>query len=374
MDLWDLWSRPSYVFETNRSGAKTDVIEIVFAANQVGHAGMQECKTAVQVPGNAGLRERLYRPASVPFVCGMRRLVLFALAAGSLQACSFLGAGQPVLAVELAPAPGFVLDAAGLEDARAVIAKRLETASRNARVSIAGTSILVELDAKSAAEWPDMKSTILAPSALSFLPVATSTAPFMSELRIEVERAGIVALKDEWAASSSEAAWTFKSPDRDLPTLITDMDKLVATVTSSDPRWQVVIDQSGSQRDCRECVIVVDRGGGMDRVRVTSASAQSGEYGDASVRVTLSADDAKRFEAITGSMLKRKLAIVLDGVATSTPVVQEAIAGGNVQILMGRTKSPTASHREARALAAALSSGTLPAPLVVTAERTIGTR
>jgi preprotein translocase subunit SecD len=60
------------------------------------------------------------------------------------------------------------------------------------------------------------------------------------------------------------------------------------------------------------------------------------------------------------------LAIVLDGVVHSAPVIQERIAGGNAQITGNFTID------EARDLAIILRAGALPAPVNILEERTVG--
>jgi hypothetical protein len=74
------------------------------------------------------------------------------------------------------------------------------------------------------------------------------------------------------------------------------------------------------------------------------------------VQVELTAEGARRFADATERMVKRKLAIVIDGEILSAPVVQQRIDGGIVQISVGGTEAPDETYAEARALAAALES------------------
>jgi preprotein translocase subunit SecD len=76
---------------------------------------------------------------------------------------------------------------------------------------------------------------------------------------------------------------------------------------------------------------------------------------DAPVRVTVSleADGAKRFEAFTAEHVRRRLAILVDGLVMSAPVIVDRIPGGNVSIAMG-AGDPEQERAEAEALAAAL--------------------
>ena len=86
------------------------------------------------------------------------------------------------------------------------------------------------------------------------------------------------------------------------------------------------------------------------------------EYGGGyNVMGTLTAGAAHRFGRATGALIGRKLAIVVDGVVRSSPVVMSAIPGGRVQITMGGGKAPDEQKREADALAAVLANGRLEA-------------
>ncbi|MEG2005030.1 MAG: protein translocase subunit SecD, partial [Bilophila sp.] len=75
---------------------------------------------------------------------------------------------------------------------------------------------------------------------------------------------------------------------------------------------------------------------------------------------------ADLFEIATGEHKGKRLAIVLDGVVHSAPVIQEKIAGGTASI------SGQFTPEEAQDLAISLRSGSLAAPVQVLEERTVG--
>jgi preprotein translocase subunit SecD len=75
---------------------------------------------------------------------------------------------------------------------------------------------------------------------------------------------------------------------------------------------------------------------------------------------------ARLFEQITAANVKRRLAIILDKNVYSAPVIQERIPGGRAQIT-GRF-----SMKEASDLAIVLRSGSLPAPVKILEQRTVG--
>ncbi len=89
-------------------------------------------------------------------------------------------------------------------------------------------------------------------------------------------------------------------------------------------------------------------------------------FGEPNVSITFNTQGAHDFERITGENVKKRLAITLDGVIRSAPVIQERISGGNAQI------TGTFNLDEAKDLAIVLRAGALPAPVSILEERTVG--
>ena len=84
------------------------------------------------------------------------------------------------------------------------------------------------------------------------------------------------------------------------------------------------------------------------------------------VGLSFDAEGAKLFEEITTNNIKKRLAIILDDNVYSAPVIQDRIAGGNAQITGSFTM------QEAKDLAIVLRSGSLPAPLKMLQNVTVG--
>ena len=100
---------------------------------------------------------------------------------------------------------------------------------------------------------------------------------------------------------------------------------------------------------------------------ITDARVQiDQQYNEPYVTLEFDRQGARMFERITGDNVNRRLAIVLDGVVQSAPVIRERIAGGRAQI------SGRFSLEEARDLTIALRSGSLPAPVKILERRTVG--
>jgi preprotein translocase subunit SecD len=101
--------------------------------------------------------------------------------------------------------------------------------------------------------------------------------------------------------------------------------------------------------------------------RLVSARVQiETQFNQPYVSLEFDSRGAKIFERITQRNVKKKLAIILDDNVYSAPVIQEKISGGRAQIT-GRF-----SMDEARDLAIVLRAGSLPAPVNIMEERTVG--
>jgi preprotein translocase subunit SecD len=96
--------------------------------------------------------------------------------------------------------------------------------------------------------------------------------------------------------------------------------------------------------------------------RVREGGRLEGPY----VEVRLNQRGTDIFAALTSQNVGRNLAIILDGTVYSAPVIKEAIPGGDVQI------TGNFSFEEAHNLAIVLRSGSLPAPVEIIEERTVG--
>jgi len=88
--------------------------------------------------------------------------------------------------------------------------------------------------------------------------------------------------------------------------------------------------------------------------------------GKIEVNVTMNADGTKTWGEYTTANVGKQIAIVLDGVVKSAPVVNEPITGGQTAI------SGSFTPEEAKALATVLQTGALPVELVPQDTRTVG--
>jgi preprotein translocase subunit SecD len=84
------------------------------------------------------------------------------------------------------------------------------------------------------------------------------------------------------------------------------------------------------------------------------------------VGLSFDSTGAKLFEEITANNINKRLAIILDGNVYSAPVIRDRISGGNAQI------TGTFTMQEAKDLAIVLRSGSLPAPMKMLENVTVG--
>lgn len=96
------------------------------------------------------------------------------------------------------------------------------------------------------------------------------------------------------------------------------------------------------------------------------ASVGFDSYGRALVHLEFDSQGARAFGEVTSRYVGRRLAIILDGKLHSAPVINEPILSGKAQITGKFTTE------EAHDLALVLRAGSLPAPVKVVEERTVG--
>ncbi len=100
---------------------------------------------------------------------------------------------------------------------------------------------------------------------------------------------------------------------------------------------------------------------------LTDARVQiDSQFNESYVSIEFDRKGARLFERITGENVKKRLAIVLDNKVYSAPTIQEKIPGGSARITGSFTT------QEAHDLAIVLRAGSLPAPVKIIEERTVG--
>lgn len=109
--------------------------------------------------------------------------------------------------------------------------------------------------------------------------------------------------------------------------------------------------------------------GGAD---LDDANVSFGQYGEPVVSLSFNAVGSGKFKDLTTEWVKKRMAIVLDKVVKSAPVINEPIGAGTAQITLGRTNNPEQIMAEAKMIATSLRAGALPASLEQLEERRVG--
>ncbi|MDR3195193.1 MAG: protein translocase subunit SecD [Endomicrobium sp.] len=110
----------------------------------------------------------------------------------------------------------------------------------------------------------------------------------------------------------------------------------------------------------------------LDKALLTGASLTNakvdfgGQFGQPVVAIEFNREGARTFEEVTGKNIQKNLAIVLDGIVQSAPVINQKIPEGKAVIQGGF------NAESAKLLATVLRAGALPAPVRVIEERTVG--
>lgn len=90
------------------------------------------------------------------------------------------------------------------------------------------------------------------------------------------------------------------------------------------------------------------------------------------VSLDFSVAGGRRFGELTTRNVGKRMAIVLEDIVDSAPVINEPITGGSAQITMGGNRTREEMIRDANQLALVLKAGALPAPVTFREERTVG--
>ncbi|MBQ3172044.1 MAG: protein translocase subunit SecD [Mailhella sp.] len=143
-----------------------------------------------------------------------------------------------------------------------------------------------------------------------------------------------------------------------------DVDPGAMMLPAGTARFPLI--HKGRDGSVSESVIVLESEALMGGEDITNARPAFNEFGQAYVSLEFNGRGASNFERITGDNIKKRMAIVLDGKVYSAPTIQDRISGGKASITGGFTTE------EAQDLAIVLRAGSLPTPVTILEERTVG--
>lgn len=157
----------------------------------------------------------------------------------------------------------------------------------------------------------------------------------------------------------STAQLTFQLVDESV-------DPQVAAATSAPAGSEVLYQINNTNGILNRQPWVVRKRVLLDGGLLTDARIEFDQFRSPQVGIEFNGKGARIFDRITGENVNRKLAIVLDRKVYSAPNINERIAGGKAVITGNFTLN------EAKDLAIALRAGSLPAPVEIIEERTVG--
>lgn len=185
----------------------------------------------------------------------------------------------------------------------------------------------------------------------------------------EALAAGISTGLDQWRANDTGEPYVdfyLRGPER------ADLERYFARLAASDPALAVPPnlrlgfqrmdpEQPGGRPLWRSYLL--ERRPALTGAEVANAEASSDANSNrAVVMLEFNRQGTRRFGDLTARITGRKLAIVIDGLIKSAPIITGPIRGGRASITMGGD-DPRAQERDANELAIVLRAGAMPAPL-----------
>lgn len=144
-----------------------------------------------------------------------------------------------------------------------------------------------------------------------------------------------------------------------------DIDKAVKGILAPGRELSVLLNRQANGQYA-ESPIVLKKDAVLTGEYITDAKVQLDTWNQPYVAIAFNARGGNIFANLTGENVNKRMAIVLDGKVYSAPVIQERITGGRASITGRFTKE------EARDLAVVLRAGSLPAPVLILEQRTVG--
>lgn len=211
---------------------------------------------------------------------------------------------------------------------------------------------------------PDRASRQLTRSGrLEFMVVDDGT-DYMRQLAEFAVDSGIAYRDDDWTDTKGarHSDRYIHGPDR---AAMADAVRRFSTPLASDHAivFERIQDENG-QREWRSYYVFARSE--LDGQSITTADLLlDRQTNRPEVAIELSSAGAAAFEATTARAVGRKLAIMLEGVVNSAPVIESKIASGRVRITLGGSTDPAAAKQSGLDLISILRAGTMPAPVTL---------
>ncbi|MEL7369543.1 MAG: protein translocase subunit SecD [Myxococcota bacterium] len=231
-------------------------------------------------------------------------------------------------------------------------------------------SIVIQIPGVTADDYEKLKEEIIGKTAQLEFKLVDSETTFFQELATKADKPASVDISQDTYVGPNDGLVTSSFlVSKDKLELKAFVDKYPA------PKDRVVGIQENKAQDGTVTfrTWLLERRTPLTGDALTDAFEQfDPEEGGYHVTMKFDRKGAVAFEKLTGENVKRRMAIVLDDVVDSAPVIQSRIAGGNARITMNSYGTQSERLAQARALAIVLKAGALPAPVYPREERTVG--
>ncbi len=152
--------------------------------------------------------------------------------------------------------------------------------------------------------------------------------------------------------------------------LVDETNNINSALNSTIPSWLELLYQIKEDHSTNRVVKIpylVKKKTLLTGAYLTDAKVQiDSQYNDPYVSIDFDKKGGKIFAKLTEENIRKRLAIVLDNIVYSAPIIQEKITGGSARI------TGISTTEEAHDLAIVLRAGALPAPVKIIEERTVG--
>jgi len=251
-------------------------------------------------------------------------------------------------------------DADSMKRAETVLAKQFPNLSINRRDGLTFTATLTSSEQSYLKEMTARQALETIRNRVDMFGVAEPDIRPQGEDRIVIQLPGLDDPKRAVALIGKTALLEFK--------LVDDSRSAETALANGIPAGMEVLYEREVGRDGSEHrrPYLLKKVPLMTGENLTDARVSMSEMNRPQVSITFDSRGARQFERITGEYVRRNMAIVLDGMVYSAPVIETRIAGGRAVI------SGHFTMDDAQDLAVALRAGSLPAPVSVLEERTVG--
>ena len=233
-----------------------------------------------------------------------------------------------------------------------------------------GDSIMIQIPGVTAEDYETIKEEIIGKTAQLEFKLVDSESDFFTELGKKTDKPESVSVSSDQYVGPNDALVTSAFL---VGTDKVELREFLKKYPAPDGRIVGIQEmKANEQTESYRTWLLESRTRLTGDALVDAYERMNPEEGGYDVTMKFDHKGAIAFEKLTGENVRRRMAIVLDDVVDSAPVIQSRIAGGNARITMNGYGTQQERYDQARSLAIVLKAGALPAPVYPQEERTVG--